>query len=313
MSVLSEKTEYLRRITGIDLRSENRIDKAEKATFTKFSVECNGQNRFLFVPKNTDKAIIALVRAYFSDTDRKNGSGDVETEVYRLISGVATPDEIVKLDKATENKKYFAELLVTADPEKWSELFSYLSALSTGQDYLVKCDLGSALYLKFCDGSYGTSEELAAVLYEGITSDRKIDLVICSGGFASGANGIMSAYSRTLAAYRLCFGKIRNYSDCALVDLMRKVPEKDLVDFLDYLSAQKEEYALSDTLKTTASEFLGNDLNVAETSKKMFLHRNTLQSRLDKIENLTGINLRSFRGAELFDLITSVKTALGEK
>ena len=312
MSVLSDKILHLRQISGVDVKRADEYANVSDGDVSTFTVVCEGKKRTLSVPKNTDKAVIALIRAYFADTE-KEGLDDAETVIYRLISGVATPEEIVGLDKRIAGKKYMAELLLTTDPDKWNELFAYVEALSGNEDILVRCDLNSALYLKFCDGSYDRSEELARVLYGGITGDRKIDLTVCSGGFACGSDGIMSAYSRALAALRLNGGAVRHYSDCALVDLMRKVPEKDLIAFLEYLSSGKGEYVLSDSLQETAETFFDCDLNANETAKKLFLHRNTLQSRLKKIEEITGIDLRSFRGAELFNLITASKIALGQK
>ena len=54
----------------------------------------------------------------------------------------------------------------------------------------------------------------------------------------------------------------------------------------------------------TAEEFLENSLNVSETSRKLYLHRNTLTYRLDKIERATGLNIRKFSDAVTFRLIT---------
>ena len=54
----------------------------------------------------------------------------------------------------------------------------------------------------------------------------------------------------------------------------------------------------------TAEEFLENTLNASETSKKLYLHRNTLTYRLDKIERSTGLNIRRFSDAMTFRLIT---------
>ena len=51
-------------------------------------------------------------------------------------------------------------------------------------------------------------------------------------------------------------------------------------------------------------EFLQNSLNVSETSRNLFMHRNTLMYRLDKIERMTGLNLRKFSDAVTFRLIT---------
>jgi carbohydrate diacid regulator len=54
----------------------------------------------------------------------------------------------------------------------------------------------------------------------------------------------------------------------------------------------------------TAEEFLENSLNVSETSRKLFMHRNTLTYRLDKIEKMTGLNIRKFSDAVTFRYIT---------
>ena len=54
----------------------------------------------------------------------------------------------------------------------------------------------------------------------------------------------------------------------------------------------------------TAEEFLEANLNVSETSRKIYLHRNTLMYRLDKIEKATGLNVRKFSDAVTFRLIT---------
>ena len=54
----------------------------------------------------------------------------------------------------------------------------------------------------------------------------------------------------------------------------------------------------------TAEEFLENSLNASETSRKLYLHRNTLTYRLDKIERATGLNIRKVSDAVVFRMIT---------
>ena len=61
----------------------------------------------------------------------------------------------------------------------------------------------------------------------------------------------------------------------------------------------------------TAEEFLENSLNVSETARKRYLHRNTLNYRLDKIEKSTGLNIRKISDAITFKMITVlIKTIL---
>ena len=53
----------------------------------------------------------------------------------------------------------------------------------------------------------------------------------------------------------------------------------------------------------TINAFFENDLNISQTSKKCFMHRNTLIYRLNKIENITGLNIKKFEEALILKLI----------
>ena len=57
---------------------------------------------------------------------------------------------------------------------------------------------------------------------------------------------------------------------------------------------------------TTINKFFENDLNVSETSRQLFVHRNTLVYRLEKIYKLTGLDLRKFDQAIVFKVAMMV-------
>ena len=67
-----------------------------------------------------------------------------------------------------------------------------------------------------------------------------------------------------------------------------------------------------ETLQTIQS-FFENNLNVSETSRKLFVHRNTLVYRLEKIRKLTGLDLREFEHAITFKVALMVKKYLSSK
>jgi len=60
----------------------------------------------------------------------------------------------------------------------------------------------------------------------------------------------------------------------------------------------------------TIQKFFENNLNVSETSRKLFVHRNTLVYRLEKIKKLTGLDLREFDHAIIFKVALMVKKYL---
>ena len=63
----------------------------------------------------------------------------------------------------------------------------------------------------------------------------------------------------------------------------------------------------------TVQAFFENNLNVSETSRKLFVHRNTLVYRLEKIRKLTGLDLREFENAVTFKVALMVKKYLTSK
>ena len=82
---------------------------------------------------------------------------------------------------------------------------------------------------------------------------------------------------------------------------LNEVFQKGSIDALD-----------RETLSTIQS-FFENNLNVSETSRKMFVHRNTLVYRLDKIKKITGLDLREFENAITFKVALMVRSYLNSK
>ena len=100
-------------------------------------------------------------------------------------------------------------------------------------------------------------------------------------------------------------GVVHTYREFMLVRMLEDVPENKLEEYLSILLEGDAKELLKDgDMVNTAEEFLENSLNVSETSRNLYMHRNTLMYRLDKIERVTGLNLRKFSDAVTFRLIT---------
>ena len=56
--------------------------------------------------------------------------------------------------------------------------------------------------------------------------------------------------------------------------------------------------------------FFENNLNVSETSRHLFIHRNTLVYRMEKLEKITGLDLRNFDDAVTFKIALMVENYL---
>ena len=84
-----------------------------------------------------------------------------------------------------------------------------------------------------------------------------------------------------------------------------------LIKYFDSLLEKNGADVITDEeLMDTAEEFMKNSLNISETSRNMYIHRNTLIYRLDKIEKEMGLNLRNFSDAITFRLIKILNTLI---
>lgn len=66
-------------------------------------------------------------------------------------------------------------------------------------------------------------------------------------------------------------------------------------------------------LLRSVDEFFNNNLNISETSRNAFLHRNTLIYRIDKIKKATGFNIKNFNDAVSFKILEMLYENLGEE
>lgn len=83
--------------------------------------------------------------------------------------------------------------------------------------------------------------------------------------------------------------------------------EKQKMQFLTIFSNQNIQNVLRDEeIMSTIKIFFDNNLNISQSSKNGFMHRNTLIYRLDKVKKFTGLNLRDFEDAIIFaNLLTA--------
>ena len=108
-------------------------------------------------------------------------------------------------------------------------------------------------------------------------------------------------------------GSVHSYREFILVKMLESVPESKLAEYFAELSDKKLKEIFDDEeMLNTAEAFLQSSLNVSETSRNLYMHRNTLLYRLDKIEKATGLNIRAFPDAVSFRVLTILHKLLGK-
>ena len=103
---------------------------------------------------------------------------------------------------------------------------------------------------------------------------------------------------------------IVSYDNLGIARLIYHLPTTLCETFLREVFKKGSIESLDHETLFTIQRFFENNLNVSETSRKLFVHRNTLVYRLDKIKKLTGLDLREFDHAIIFKIALMVKKYL---
>lgn len=103
---------------------------------------------------------------------------------------------------------------------------------------------------------------------------------------------------------------IVSYDNLGIARLIYQLPTTLCEMFLKEIFKRGSIESLDHETLFTIQKFFENNLNVSETSRKLFVHRNTLVYRLEKIKKLTGLDLREFDDAIVFKVALMVKKYL---
>ncbi len=104
-----------------------------------------------------------------------------------------------------------------------------------------------------------------------------------------------------------------NYESLGIGRLIYQLPTTLCEIFLSEVFKKNSIDSLDQETLFTINMFFENSLNVSETSRKLFVHRNTLVYRLEKIKKLTGLDLREFDDAIIFKVALMVKKYLASR
>ena len=96
------------------------------------------------------------------------------------------------------------------------------------------------------------------------------------------------------------------YSSLGIGRLIYQLPIPLCKMFIKEIFANKSPDVFDEETLTTINKFFENNLNVSETSRQLYIHRNTLVYRLDKLQKSTGLDLRVFEDAITFKIALMV-------
>ena len=181
------------------------------------------------------------------------------------------------------------------------------------KDFIVHIDANNIALIKELK-EVVSSEELentAQSILDTINAETMLTVLIGLSSPANNIDELNNSYKEAQTALEV--GKvfdeekyILNYDNLGIGRLIYQLPIKLCELFLQEVFKKGDLTALDDETILTINKFFGNDLNVSETSRQLFVHRNTLVYRLEKIYKLTGLDLRKFDQAIVFKVAMMV-------
>ena len=156
---------------------------------------------------------------------------------------------------------------------------------------------------------------IAKSIEDALAQNLKIKTTIGIGTVVSHIRDLARAYKE--AGVAIDVGKVFDtektiitYENLGIGRLIYQLPTVMCGMFLQEVFKKNPIDALDQETLFTINKFFENNLNVSETARKLFVHRNTLVYRLEKIKKLTGLDLREFDDAITFKVALMVKKYL---
>ena len=158
-------------------------------------------------------------------------------------------------------------------------------------------------------------ENLARSIVDTLSGEFYLHAAVSIGTVVEGVKELARSFKDAQVALEV--GKvfdteksIISYDNLGIARLIYQLPTTLCETFLREVFKRGSIESLDQETLFTIQKFFENNLNVSETSRKLFVHRNTLVYRLEKIRKLTGLDLREFEHAIVFKIALMVKKYL---
>ncbi len=209
--------------------------------------------------------------------------------------------------------------VIRASSKHSEEALQVIKNLAVGsKDFLFENKTGEIVFVRTC------KTEPSAAKLKGIA--REISEVMATDAFEAASIGIgmtvtnLSALSSSYksAVNALDIGEIfvnKNriyaYNNLGISRLISSVPIGKCKAFLNEVLNDKILSEIDNETLYTIQKFLDYDLNISLAARELYIHRNTLVYRLDRLQKQTGLDVRKFEDAMLFKIAILIHKYLG--
>lgn len=231
-------------------------------------------------------------------------------------------DNLLLVDIYNRAKKLHVEVtvpravfLVETKLEKDGIVTELLKGMFSSQagDYITAVDESSVILIKALEQETETEalERVANTIVAMMNAEAMMNVRVAYGTVVQELKDVSKSYKEAKMA--LDVGKIfyveRSvvaYSTLGIGRLIYQLPVNLCKIFIEEIFGENVPSDLDEETLTTINKFFENNLNVSETSRQLFVHRNTLVYRIEKIQKSTGLDLRNFDDALTFKIALMV-------
>lgn len=159
--------------------------------------------------------------------------------------------------------------------------------------------------------AYDEVERTAEIIIDMLNSEAMLSAKVAYGTIVSELKEVSKSYKEAKMA--LDVGKIfyseksvNAYNTLGIGRLIYQLPVNLCRIFMKEIFGDNIPDDLDEEILTTVQKFFDNNLNVSETSRQLFVHRNTLVYRIEKLHQSTGLDIRKFDDALTFKIALMV-------
>ncbi len=209
--------------------------------------------------------------------------------------------------------------VINAISEKDIHVHEVIESLfpNKNKDFVVVIDNDNVVLVKEVKSKddYKEVYKIARVIVDTLNAELMVKASIGIGTIIANLKDITKSYKEAQMSIIIgnIFGgenNIYDYNNLGIGRLVYHIPTSLCQLFLDEVFKDNSADSLDNETMLTIQKFFENNLNVSETARQLYIHRNTLVYRLEKIKRLTGLELTSFDDAVIFKLAILVKKYL---
>ncbi|MCH5344864.1 MAG: helix-turn-helix domain-containing protein [Acetatifactor sp.] len=251
-----------------------------------------------------------LVIAYKERFDRNNFFQNLLLDNLLLVD-IYNRAKKLHIEVALPRVVYLIETKMEKDGIA-TELLKGMFSSQTG-DYITSVDERSVILIKTVeqDASAEALQAVADTIVTLLNTEALLNVKVSYGTVVAELKDVSKSYKEAKMA--LDVGKIfyveKNviaYSALGIGRLIYQLPVNLCKLFIEEIFGDNLPSELDEETLNTLNKFFENNLNVSETSRQLFVHRNTLVYRIEKIQKTTGLDLRNFDEALTFKIALMV-------